>query len=189
MKMRVLGSLGMVACWSSSSSRPVSNTSSGDRDIAMTEAEPVVGSSSKTEQQLAREQAIEQARAAGILGKQTAPPARAPSATAPSWAVVPPTVPAGPLDKASIRREISAHIKPIRLCYEQGLLQDPTLQGTTKVTFLIGPDGSVTSSTGSGFDPQIDPCVADVVKGIVFPAPDGGVPTKVNYPFVFRPAP
>jgi len=122
---------------------------------------------------VARQQAIEQAREAGILGKPDAPP---------------PPPPAGPLDKDSIRREIRAHIKMITYCYEKQLLDRPTLTGTTLVQFLIATDGHVQSSVGSGFDPKVDTCVAEVVKEIVFPKPDGVGTMQVNYPFSFKPA-
>jgi len=142
----------------------------------VTDAEPVVGRSTKSESELAREQAIEQARAVGILGNAS------------GSAAAPPSTPSGPLDKDSIQREIRAHLKPITLCYEQRLLEDATLQGTTEVVFVISANGSVTASSGSGFDQAVDTCVADVVKGIKFPAlADGGV-MHVRYPFQFRPA-
>lgn len=121
---------------------------------------------------VARQQAIEAAREAGILGNADA--------------AAPP--PAGPLDKDSIRREVRAHLKPITFCYEKQLLERPTLAGTTLVEFSIAPDGHVESSVGSGFDAKVDACVADVVKTIVFPKPDTGGALKVNYPFTFKPA-
>jgi len=120
---------------------------------------------------LARQQAIEQARDAGILG--SGPPLPAPD---------------GPLDKTSIRREIRAHLKPIQYCYEKQLLDRPALTGTTLVQFLIATDGHVETSVGSGFDPKVDTCVADAVKRIMFPKPDAGGTMQVNYPFTFRPA-
>ncbi len=171
----VIGSLGVAACWSSSSPKPVSNESSSEREIAVVEAEDVDGSPESPG--LARKQAIEQARAAGILGKASVTPAPTPT-----------PAPQGPLGQESIRREVRARMGEIRLCYEQRLVDEPTLQGTTRVTFTIGSDGSVLSSTGTGFDPAVDTCVADVIKAIRFPAPDGGGTMRVNYPFIFRPA-
>jgi TonB family protein len=171
MKLVVLGALGMAACWSGSS-KPLSNSGPGPGEIVVTEAEAIAGSTKKSEQQLARQQAIEQARAAGIIGPATPTP--------------PPT---GPLDKEAIRREVRAHLDPITLCYELRLLEDATLQGTTTVAFVIGADGSVTSATGSGFDASVDTCVADAVRGIAFPPPTGGGVMHVNYPFRFRPSP
>ena len=40
---------------------------------------------------------------------------------------------------------------------------------------------------GSGVDPEVANCVADVIKGIEFPKPKGGGGVQVNYPFTFRP--
>lgn len=168
----MMGSLGMAACWHSSSPKPVSNESSSEREVAVAEAEDVDGSPDSPG--LARRQAIEHARAAGILGKAPAP--------------APQPAPQGPLGQESIRREVRARLGEIRLCYEQRLVDEPTLQGTTRVTFAIGSDGRVLSSTGTGFDPAVDTCVAGVIKAIRFPAPDGGGTMRVNYPFIFRPA-
>lgn len=35
---------------------------------------------------------------------------------------------------------------------------------------------------------SVDTCVADAIKAIRFPAPDGGGTMQVRYPFVFRPS-
>ncbi len=172
--MLVLGSLGMVACWSGNSSKPETSPSEREQTIVVAEAEIVVGSPESP--RLARKQAIEQARAAGILGKMSRSRDSSPRART------------GPLDRDSIRREIRARLTPIALCYEERLLEEVTLQGTTKVTFVIGADGRVTSSRGSGFDAAVDGCVANVVKGVRFPAPDSGGTMRVSYPFKFRPA-
>jgi outer membrane biosynthesis protein TonB len=169
MRTLVLGSLGMVACWTGGGGKPASS----DRALEVTDAERIVGRRDTPE--LAREQAIEQAREAGILGQ--ARPA------------TPPGAPAGPLDRESIRREIRARLKPIRRCYERRLADDETLQGTTKVTFAIGADGRVTSSVAAGFDAAVGTCVAQIVEGIRFPIPAGGGTLRVSYPFAFRPPP
>ena len=174
----MLGALGVAACWSGGGGgKPASPPASSERDIAVNDTEPVVGRSTKSEAELAREQAIEQARAAGILGDAS------------GSAATPPAASTGPLDQEAIRREVRAHLRPITLCYEQRLREDATLQGMTKVTFVIGSDGKVVSSTGSGFDAKVDACVADVIKGIAFPPPNTGGVMQVNYPFVFRPSP
>jgi len=54
--------------------------------------------------------------------------------------------------------------------------------------FFISPNGNVTASNGSGVDPEVSSCVADVIRGIEFPKPKGGGGVQVNYPFTFRPA-
>lgn len=93
----------------------------------------------------------------------------------------------GDLDKAIIRRYIRRNIQKISYCYEKQLLAKPNLSGTVTAQFFISPNGNVTSSQGSGLDPDVANCVADVVRGIEFPKPKGGGGVQVNYPFIFRP--
>jgi hypothetical protein len=92
----------------------------------------------------------------------------------------------GDLDKAIIRRYIKRNIQKIQYCYEKQLLAKPTLAGTVSTQFFISPNGNVTSSQGSGVDPEVASCVADVIHGIEFPKPKGGGGVQVNYPFTFR---
>ncbi len=94
----------------------------------------------------------------------------------------------GDLDKAIIRRYIKRNIQKIQYCYEKELLAKSNLAGTVSTNFLITPNGNVSQSTGSGVDPEVSSCVANVIKGIEFPKPKGGGSVSVNYPFTFRPA-
>jgi hypothetical protein len=94
----------------------------------------------------------------------------------------------GDLDKAIIRRYIKRNIQKITYCYEKQLLAKPGLSGTVVTQFFITPNGNVASSSGSGVDPEVASCVADVIHGIEFPKPKGGGGVQVNYPFTFRPA-
>ncbi|HEX4452592.1 MAG TPA: AgmX/PglI C-terminal domain-containing protein [Kofleriaceae bacterium] len=94
----------------------------------------------------------------------------------------------GDLDKAIIRRYIKRNIQKIQYCYEKELLAKPGLQGTVQTQFFISPNGNVTASNGSGVDPNVSSCVADVIHGIEFPKPKGGGGVQVNYPFTFHPA-
>lgn len=94
----------------------------------------------------------------------------------------------GDLDKAIIRRYIKRNIQKITYCYEKQLLAKPGLSGTVQTQFFITPNGNVATSSGSGVDPEVANCVADVIKGIEFPKPKGGGGVQVNYPFTFRPA-
>ncbi|MEP6865346.1 MAG: AgmX/PglI C-terminal domain-containing protein [Deltaproteobacteria bacterium] len=94
----------------------------------------------------------------------------------------------GDLDKAIIRRYIKRNIQKIQYCYEKQLLAKPGLAGTVSTQFFISPNGNVTASNGSGVDPEVANCVADVIHGIEFPKPKGGGGVQVNYPFTFRPA-
>jgi hypothetical protein len=92
----------------------------------------------------------------------------------------------GDLDKAIIRRYIKRNIQKIQYCYEKQLLAKPTLAGTVSAQFFITPNGTVAQSTGSGLDPDVASCVAEVIKNIEFPKPKGGGGVQVNYPFNFH---
>jgi hypothetical protein len=92
----------------------------------------------------------------------------------------------GDLDKAIIRRYIKRNLPKIQYCYEKELLAKPSLSGTVQTTFLIMPNGTVASSSGSGVDGTVASCVAAVVKSIEFPKPKNGGSVQVNYPFIFR---
>jgi hypothetical protein len=92
----------------------------------------------------------------------------------------------GDLDKAIIRRYIKRNIQKIQYCYEKQLLAKPTLAGTVSAQFFITPNGTVAQSNGSGLDPEVASCVAEVIKNIEFPKPKGGGGVQVNYPFNFH---
>jgi pSer/pThr/pTyr-binding forkhead associated (FHA) protein len=92
----------------------------------------------------------------------------------------------GDLDKAIIRRYIKRNQQKIQYCYEKELLAKPNLSGTVMTNFLITPNGNVSSSSGSGVDPNVANCVAEVIRNIEFPKPKGGGNVQVNYPFIFR---
>ena len=105
------------------------------------------------------------------------------SAHAPPLRLQMPTV-TGPLDKSLVRRSVQRHIQKLQYCYERELLAHPGIAGTVTATFEIGTGGAVTSSTATGLA-SVDTCVADMIKTIEFPPP--ATPTKVVYPFAFRP--
>jgi pSer/pThr/pTyr-binding forkhead associated (FHA) protein len=107
------------------------------------------------------------------------------SAAVPTVAIGQPNA-QGDLDKAIIRRYIKRNQQKIQYCYEKELLAKPNLSGTVMTNFLITPNGNVSSSSGSGVDPNVASCVADVIRNIEFPKPKGGGNVQVNYPFIFR---
>jgi hypothetical protein len=83
-----------------------------------------------------------------------------------------------------IRRYIKRSIAKITYCYEKQLLARPGLAGEVVVQFFLSETGKVTGSAGSGFDPTVASCVADVVANIEFPRMPSSA--TVRYPFTFR---
>lgn len=98
------------------------------------------------------------------------------------------TTSSGRLAPEVIQKRVRANFGSMRTCYENGLRSDPKLKGRVVVRFVIGTDGSVTSVTSSGDIPDeaVKSCVAEAVRKITFPTPEGGTVT-VSYPFVFTP--
>jgi hypothetical protein len=95
--------------------------------------------------------------------------------------------PRGPLDKSSIKREVTANLDRFSACYEKRLTERPNLVGEIRVDFVIAQDGHVGSATGSGPDRELADCCARAIRTIPFPAPSAGT-VSVSYPFVFKPS-
>lgn len=95
----------------------------------------------------------------------------------------------GRLPPEVIQRIVRQNYGRFRLCYENGLKNNPNLQGRVAVRFVIGRDGSV-SNVGNGGsdlpDPNVVQCVIRAYYGLSFPQPEGGIVTVV-YPIMFSP--
>jgi len=90
-------------------------------------------------------------------------------------------------DLSPIRREIRAHMRQFRACYDKALEKDPKLEGKVVATFTIGKTGTVTESKADGL-PGVDACVAAVIARLTFPpAPASKGFITISYPFVFAP--
>lgn len=94
----------------------------------------------------------------------------------------------GSLSKEVIRRTIQRHLNEVRFCYESGLARDPALSGRLAVSFLIAPSGvvqqaAIAESTLSSN--TVADCVAQTMRRLSFPAPEGGGYVRVTYPFSF----
>jgi hypothetical protein len=95
----------------------------------------------------------------------------------------------GRLPGEVIQRIVRQNFGRYRFCYEQGLRQNPNLQGRVAVRFVIGRDGSVSQVQNGGSDmpdANVVSCVVRSFYGLSFPAPENGIVT-VNYPIMFQP--
>lgn len=94
----------------------------------------------------------------------------------------------GRLPPEVIQRIVRQHFGRFRLCYENSLRSDPTLEGMVTVAFTIDPKGEVsaTSHTTTMKDEAVGKCVERVFTGLSFPQPEGGV-VQVTYPITFAP--
>ena len=94
----------------------------------------------------------------------------------------------GRLPPEVIQRIVRQNFGRFRLCYENGLRNNPNLQGRVSVSFVISRDGTVSQVSGGGDIPDggVVSCVVRAFYGINFPQPEGGIVT-VSYPIVFTP--
>ncbi len=96
----------------------------------------------------------------------------------------------GHLPPEVIQRIVRQNFGRFKLCYTEGLRQNPSLNGRVAVKFVIGRDGSVTTSADGGSDladRSVTQCVIRGFGNLSFPSPDGGIVTVV-YPLIFSPS-
>ncbi len=95
----------------------------------------------------------------------------------------------GTLDASRVAGILRSNIGGIRSCYERALRNNPTLSGRLEIHFTIGTSGRVTgspSTSGLAAAPEVGSCIASRVRGLVFPAPEGGA-VEFSFPFNFSP--
>jgi hypothetical protein len=99
------------------------------------------------------------------------------------------TVVNGRIPPEVIQRIVRQNFGRFRLCYENGLRNNPNLQGRVAVRFVVDRHGAV-SSVGNGGsdmpDSGVTSCVVRAFYGLSFPPPDDGIVT-VTYPIMFTP--
>jgi hypothetical protein len=69
-----------------------------------------------------------------------------------------------------------------RRCYNRGLLENPNMKGSLRITAKVGPNGEVlsaTASTGSGLSQSVVSCLTARVTSATFAKPNGGGATLV----------
>ncbi len=99
------------------------------------------------------------------------------------------TTASGALPPEVIQRIVRQNFGRFRMCYENGLRSNPSLQGRVSVRFIIGRDGGVSAVGNSGSDlpdPAVTQCVISAFYGLSFPEPERGIVTVV-YPIMFTP--
>jgi Ca-activated chloride channel family protein len=95
----------------------------------------------------------------------------------------------GRLPPEVIQRIVRQNFGRFRLCYENGLRNNPNLSGRVAVRFSIDRSGGVSTLGNGGSDlpdSSVVSCVVRSFAGLAFPAPEGGIATVV-YPVLFNP--
>ena len=99
------------------------------------------------------------------------------------------TTVSGHLPGETIQRVVRQSFGRFRLCYENGLKRNPTLQGRVAVRFVIDRNGTVANAGNGGSDlpdAAVVSCVVSAFTGLSFPAPEDGT-VRVVYPISFAP--
>ena len=95
----------------------------------------------------------------------------------------------GRLPPEIVQRIVRQNFGRFRLCYENGLRQNPVLEGRVSVRLVIDHSGSVASTQDSGstlIDKSVVACVIRGFGNLSFPQPEGGQVTVV-YDLRFTP--
>ena len=95
----------------------------------------------------------------------------------------------GRLPPEVIQRIVRQNFGRFRLCYENGLRNNPNLQGRVAVRFVIGKDGNVDNVANGGSDmpdSNVVSCIVRTFPSLSFPQPEGGLVTVVA-PMMFYP--
>jgi hypothetical protein len=95
----------------------------------------------------------------------------------------------GRLPPEVIQRIVRQNFGRFRLCYENGLRNNPALSGRVSVKFVIDRSGAVSTAQDGGSelpDPGVVSCVVRGFGNLSFPQPEGGIVTVV-YPIIFNP--
>lgn len=95
----------------------------------------------------------------------------------------------GQLPPEVVQRIVRQNYGRFRLCYENGLRRNPSLEGKVSARFVIGRDGEVMTVNDAGSDlpdASVVSCVLQNFRGFSFPQPENGLVTVV-YPITFEP--
>lgn len=95
----------------------------------------------------------------------------------------------GVLDTAEVEDTLQAHFDDVRACYQRAGKAQGYAGGRVLMRFLVGGDGHVEdvwvidSSLGNY---QVERCLVEVGRHVVFGAPSGNKATTFDYPVEFR---
>lgn len=96
----------------------------------------------------------------------------------------------GRLAPEVIQRVVRQNFGRFRLCYEQGMRTNPSLEGRVAVKFVIDRRGEVSLASDAGStlpDQGVISCVVRAFTNLSFPEPKEGV-VKVVYPIILSPS-
>lgn len=96
----------------------------------------------------------------------------------------------GKLPPEIVQRIVRQNFGRLRLCYENGLRNNPNLEGRVSTRFVIAHDGSVAAASNGGSDlpdAAVVSCVNRAFLGLSFPQPEGGGAVTVVFAVMLSP--
>ena len=99
------------------------------------------------------------------------------------------------IDKQYVRSAVREIVPLIQECYEEGMLRDPTIEGTVAVDFTIEGEPGVGAVVGESVvdnerstitDPEVRECIQETMHALSLDPPSTGGTVQVRYPFTFR---
>lgn len=123
-----------------------------------------------------------------------ATPASIPADTKVSEAATEATTPTGSAAQGHLPGDVIQKVmlrnrNSLRYCYEHELVSNKNLSGTINTQFVIGATGTVTMSViknSTMKNAAVETCIAQQLRRLTFPKPEGGGVVIVNYPFIFK---
>ena len=94
---------------------------------------------------------------------------------------------AATIDAEGVKKVIREHLGRIKICYYEGLKENPDLKGDLVVQFTVGLDGYVTATriaSSTINSPEVENCVLRRFARMQFSPPQGGEVT-IRYPLRF----
>jgi hypothetical protein len=94
----------------------------------------------------------------------------------------------GTVDAGAVRAVVRAHLAEIQECVSRARMDNRDLKGRITMRIALSATGAVTATSvasSTGATPGLEACMRKVVSGWTFPAPAGGVPAAIRYPFAF----
>ena len=93
--------------------------------------------------------------------------------------------PSGEIEPDVVDSVVHGNFQHFRLCYEDGLYDNPQLAGRVSVRFIVQIDGSVVevSVADTDFPPTVTDCIAHGFYKLRFPAQESDA--QVVYPIYF----
>lgn len=98
------------------------------------------------------------------------------------------SAPKSTIDRDGIDTALKKHKDQFLACHEIEVNAGHKNGGNIIAGFVVAGNGNASQMTivsSSMNDPIMDRCVLDVISGIQFPPPAGGIPVTIKYPFNF----